>query len=104
MSKEDEKAEWKRRQGIKIPKPQVLHQSKMFWPVKTDTLPKLVPGPGRTFVGPEATQKRIDQQLAKQRLRDLRMIEEANRSIDAMRSVSEGAELLGTSVHPADTQ
>lgn len=91
MTKEDEKAEWRRRQKIKPPAPRILHESKTFSIVRTETFPEVRFGPGRTYIGAEATQRRIDERIARQQLHDKQMIERANKTIDQMESQADEA-------------
>ena len=93
MSEEAEKAEWRRRQAIKPPKPRVLHESRRCTMVKTDGLPVPRFYVGSTFMGPAAVASRIAARVARQQLRDKQMIERANKSVDEMRSAADAITL-----------
>lgn len=103
MDKDQERAEWKRRQALK-PKPHApLHTSKEFTVVKTDTLPQLRFGAGSTYMRLDTIERLKRRRLERQQVRIARQVAKANKTIDMMKSVSDAAELLGTSQHPADT-
>ena len=57
---------WARLKAIEPKPPRVLHQSKTFTVVKTDTRPKLVPTPGKTYMRPD-TIERIKRRRESQR-------------------------------------
>lgn len=91
MTKEDEKAEWRKRQKIKPQPPRVLHVSKQFTVVKTDTLPVTQFARGRTYERLDTIEQRRARQIERQQAYDRKMAAKADKTIAHMDAVTKAA-------------